>query len=439
MAPPPDPILAAIAQGPETGEVLGALETRGEHVFAQADGCWWRASIWWVVTERHTWLAATVEGHHWAIGTGDPRDVAVDTSWTRDVLRVGEWAIPLRGKTRKAAQNLVGLWEKTRWGGEPWPAPREAEPAPRAPLAEGATSFPEWWAGEVPADPDERWLAAGLTAALHPFSHRDGTVHQEPLWLGISDRRAVLAVRSGEGDVSSLPLSGPIQVDVHPGPNRYTAPERTFSGPALAGAALTAAARLSRRVTPEARWAEAARQALEDGVPTRALALWGGAFALGRAGRSWEDVARACASLGQGEHAVHALCEHLRLRPDDDTLNGPGRWQVSASALERSLRRVTWSEAWVALRPLLEAVTPREPPSRLRWPPTGSTEVWIGALCASERWESAIALLPRLDQGPRGSAIRAAVRTLAGAEGVAEDWVAAAHAARAAHLNDDAR
>ncbi len=132
IAQPPDAIRDAIPAEAETGDVLGALQTAGEHALVADDGRWWRAPVWWVVSDRHVWLIAATEGLSWAVAEGDPREVSLELGWTRDDVRVGTYAMPLRRGTRKAAQHLHRAWEKARWGGAPWPPPPSTDAA-RAP------------------------------------------------------------------------------------------------------------------------------------------------------------------------------------------------------------------------------------------------------------------------------------------------------------------
>lgn len=426
---PPQAIRAAITAGPETGEILGALQTAGEHAFVHADGRWWRAPIWWVVTDRHTWLAAAHEDATWAVATGEPRDVGLDLGWARDSLRVGSWSIPLRRGTRKAAQSLLATWEKARWGGAAWPSTPPADPG-RAPLAAGADGFPDGWAEAVPGDPAERWLLAGVTSATQPFSLYDGSVREETIWLGVSDRRIVLAALADDLEWST-PVDAPIEDPEGARRTRYRTGSRRFGAPARR-APLEAALRLARRTEPAARWASAAELALEHRAGRRALLLLQEARALGRDARIDDALGRILLAVGRPALAAAALAEHLRRVAEVEVTAGPGRWAATAHTVARALRRDGVDEEPLRehATALLDALDPVEPPGRLPWPPAGETEVWIAALAARRRFEDARTLLAGVPHDPRGEAVRAAILTAAGATEAAAAWERAARSAR---------
>jgi tetratricopeptide (TPR) repeat protein len=424
----PDVILEPVRAAGE--EVLGSLLTAGTRAWLEPDGSETAAPLWVVATDRRLWLLAAANGRTWAAAEGDVRAVHVDRGWTWDALVAGEWRAPLRRGTRAAAEALVKRLASAPGGGERLPPPPEPVPPQRAAAARGSSDVPEWLAQSVPAEPGERWLHALETSSTQPFNLPDGTVGHAPVFVAHTDARVVLAARVDGRPTWFRALSEPLVRQSRPGRDRLLADERVLWGPMLSDRPAEVATALSAAPSPRARWAVAARSALEDGRARDAVRLLAEGHDLGH-DPGYDLLGRLLLAIDLAPLAVAAVARELELEPNLDVDSALGRWNASTS---KALVRDKVDAGFVRglLRDVVGALEIPDAPAGLPWPPRTPPGVWAAALAVAGRHDEALALWARRTTSPRQRQAIAALREASGAPDAAGSWDEAAAALRVA-------
>ena len=151
----------------------------------------------------------------------------LDAGWVSADVHVGEVRAPLRSGSRRRVVAALDRWRWAPGGGEPVPAPRSSHLTGRA--AAGARELPDAWADRVAAEPGERWLAAAATRSTRSLDASGGRVEDATIWVGLSDRRVVLAAFTDEATWSE-PVRTPLRLEDRRGADRLHADERTLRG-----------------------------------------------------------------------------------------------------------------------------------------------------------------------------------------------------------------
>ena len=422
------------------GEVLqGSLLTSGRHAFVDPHGQTHLAPIWCLMTDRRAWLGAAHASQTWAIAVGRPEDAEVQRGWTWDAVRVGTHSAPLRRGTRAAAEKLIETWRPDAEG-ETWSTPIPPEETERTTAAKGATGLPEWWVAKVPGSPDERWLFACETCSTQPFNNPDGTIAYAPIWVGVSDRRAVLAAQHPE----HAPWSSLIREALHHEPrttrDRLVADGRELEGAVLADPKMARVTALTHAPAGSPRWAEAIHQSILADQIKDAIRLIDQAFGADLADRSWTHIAQLLHAVERTDLAVASAARALHADPSVDTADPIRSWTAALSKLRKALRREKVDEAWLRgqLKERLEALTVAEPPPGAPWPPRHPSEVWAAALDQVDRAPEAVAVWVDMDRSPRQLQGLAAALERAALPKAASLWAEAALAHREAGDDEDA-
>lgn len=417
------------------GPVLAVLKTAGHHVFVAEDGTVHRAARWVVATPRHCWLVAVSEDDAFRWATGEIGDVRLETGWTRDRLVVGPWWLPLRSRTRSAAQALIEAFTAAGGGGAPL-RPPDGPQVPAVARAKGALGLPDGL--PVPGQPSsERWLVGLPLVSTHPFNHHRGVTHDSPWMLLVSTHRTLAVAMAPWGEAA---LQSGDRFDVtmpSAGRPTLTLDGRDFLAPTGARAAVAELYALHALPSPGARWQLAAQTALEAPDPARALALLAEARELGEAAHpGLPEVAAMAWALDQGDGAARAWAAAAGL-PDD-----PVEWATRVESQERPLRRALKraNVKWSTLRSTLglDTLPPVDRPEGLPWPAERYTEAMAAGLVSRATDESvtaAIALWETVEESPRRLAGLAALRGARDAADGRATWreAASAHAAQGDH------
>lgn len=403
---PPEAILVPVEGAGE--EVRGTLKTAASRAFLTPEGLEVTAPLWAIATDRRLWLLAHSDRGLWVAASGDPQRLRVEPGWVRDTLVVGPWRIPLRRRTRAAAEALVDAVRAGGGGGDPLPPSPTPPPPERAPAARGAAPIPDWLISGVPADPSERWLHALRTSAQQPFNLDDGSIARSAVWLASTDRRTVLAAQHPGRPTYSRILSDPVEHRARTGRtgrDQLRAGARLLPAPRGSGQQAELAAELSRLPQPELRWGRIARAALEQGRARDALRLIAEAHQQGH-GAGWAVLARILSALQQPILAVGAAQEALA--QGHDAFAAVDR-AVPGDARRLARDRVDVGFVRGLLRDQLAALGEPEPPRGLPWPPDTPGEVWATALARDGRWPEALTLWEDEPEGPRQQAATAAL------------------------------
>jgi len=423
------------------GETLsGSMLTGGRRAFLDPHGETHLAPIWWLVTDRRTWLGAAHGDQAWAIAVGRPKDAEIERGWTWDAIRVGEHTAPLRRGTRAAAVKLLARWREGVSSGESWSVAEPPRSTTRAPPAKGATGLPPWWHGEAPGDPEERWLFACETSSKQPFNNTDCSVSYAPIWIGISDRRAVLGAKPSTGLPWFQDVREPLHHERRTTRDRIVADGRELEGAVLADKGIARAAALSRTPAGDERWAAAAHQSILAGQIKDSVRLMKQSFELGRSDRMWPLVAQLLFAVGRADQAVAAAARALTAHPDQDLQEQITGWQEGSSRRTKALRKEAVDEAWLRgqLKQPMETLDDLEVPSGSPWPPQHPTEVWAGALDVTHRAPEAVSLWVDLARSPRQLQGLAAALERAGLPNATKIWQEAAIAHRESGAEEEA-
>ena len=334
-------------------ECTGSLLTAAEYAFLQPNGSVLQGPIWLLSTTTRCWLAAVAQQDHWAIAVGDPAEVKLKKGWSWDSVQVGRHEMPLRRGTRSAAQQLLKRWKEGGGGGEPLlpPVPRVESTAP---IARGAKGFPDWWAEEVPGEPDERWLHVVETSSVCPFNGPDGRTENAPLYLALSDRRILLVARASNKQ-RFVKEATKLRFEERARRSRLFADEFELLGSMLTDQPLE---ELKDIVEPRAfRFAEVARLAMEQGEPDRALKLWQEAVSLGYDLGIGFEVGRLAYALDKPTIAAAALAFVLAELPAEPQ-GATERWESNNRFLKRAVAQkgVKWAHLRVAIQSWFDAL-----------------------------------------------------------------------------------
>jgi tetratricopeptide (TPR) repeat protein len=434
MSLPPAAVLPLLTSRPDE-RLLGTLLTSGVHRFpsARLGQSGPTAAIWAVATHRRFWLVAhdPAEERTWAVAAGDPEQVRVGEGWQRDVLVVGAHAVPLRRGTRAEARALRRRFAAGSPAGEPWPLSCPLPPD-GPPIAEGAElpARPPW----VPAiGPDERVLCAFETDHRVPTEGFAGP-DESPLHLWVSTHRVAV--------VAADPDGGPAIVrELPPGPPHLDGRTLAIDDARLLPRGTREQAQLALALMvvadPTDRWAIAARHALIQRQPERALRLLSEATRTGHGDACWPHIGEIALAAGQGPLAVAAAARALVTRPELDVPKVIALWEHEATAVARTLRaaRISWRLIREHLGGALDdlATTPA-PPEALPGPATRPAEAWASALAALGRHAEARAVWPP-PLNARDQRAHAALAERAGDPDAAQVWQRAAERAREESLD----
>ena len=367
-----------------TGAIVGAFLTAGVHAFPPGeDGSWNTAAIWAVATSQQFWLVAHLRGQHWMIAVGRSSAVRLNEGWRWDSLEVDPWRIPLKRGGRSEARDLLGRWTLLEPAGQSWPTPPTL-PVDRGIAAPGAWTLPDWWVSLVPAPADSHWFFCVQTRQLCPFNDWDGTIHEVPFWLGISDQSILLVARSPWNTLHIVALTQTPTLQKRRG-------ELTFGLRTLRCRPQRLASRVAafaRATTPQLRWHTAIDQSLSAFEPSRAVALLHHARSLGHSEVCWAGIARLALACEQVETAVYGFSQLLAADP---SFTLPSHWPGDHDALVRGLRReeLDWIDVRTGLGFAANAHKSPLPVAGLPWPPVGFEECWWAALAATEQQDVA--------------------------------------------------
>ena len=422
----PEALIALISGEGET--LVGSMLTKGTRAFLNAHGESQRAPIWWLLTERRTWLGAAHEEQVWAMAEGV--SATLERGWTWDAVHVGDHSAPLRRGTRSAALALIDKWNPTSLG-DRWRLPTPTAPTPRAPAAKGATDLPEWWTANVPADPEERWLFACATPSRQPFNLPDSTIGLAPLWIGISDQQVVLAAYEPSGGLWYQILSEPVHHESRTTRDRLVVDGRELEGAMLSDPRAALCAALSATPQGSPRWARVAHFSQETSVKNT-VRLAKEAMALGRAEALWPLLTDLLLAAGRGDLAAAAAAHALEVAPELDIPAQIDRALSGLKRLHKRMKKQGVDDAWIrgqlgerlASLPEIAAISGRP------WPPAHPGEVWAAALTATKRTPEAISIWVDLDPSPRTLQGLAATLESVSLPNASKAWLQAATALR---------
>jgi len=411
-------------------EVLAELKTAATHPFVAADGTVDSADRWVLATDRRCWIVARADdGRRWTWATGDVTAVTLDPGWTRDVLHVGPWRLPLGRGQRSEAEALVERFVAGGGGGPDVATPLMSPPALE--LARGALGVPaELATGDAG---EERALVGVTTATPRPFAHHHGTLHDSPWTLIVTSHRTLRVARApwGEADHHEVRrLEGTVPRTGRPA---LEADGQSLLAPTAARAVVPDLLALHAARTPAARWRAAARLALGEPDPARALALWTEARELGiETGGFLADVAAVAWAFDQGEIVIRAWAAADSL--PEDVVAHARAVEDADRALRRALGRqkLRWSAVSEGLG--LSGLPPVDRVDGLAWPCERYAEAMATGLATRGAYGRAAALWGLVEDEPRRLGGLAVLREALDGETGRATWRAAAlaHAARGA-------
>ena len=150
--------------------------------------------------------------------------------------------------------------------------PPTPEPTATSPVADGALGLPDGWSEAVPGDPEDRWLFGVPLVTEWTFNAEAGP-RTAPLVIGVRGRGLAVAA-SFEGQRFAAAIDGPLTASPGSfGRTQLAAGPFRLEGGRLDGARMEKLVRLANAGEAE-RWAIGAADAMDDGRPLDAVALW---------------------------------------------------------------------------------------------------------------------------------------------------------------------
>ena len=252
----------------QDGPVRDSFPTEGEYAFpVGVDGEPFLAPLWVARTDTRMWVVAAIDEHLYIQCIDGSTPPTLHTGWTKDTLIAGPWKLPLKKRFRALGQEVCSQWLAP----EPL-VPERPSPAPCfGAAAKGGKNLPPW-VDQIPGEPTERWLLGLETGALVPFHRQNGTIERTPLWVLISDQRAVESAHSSSASLHLRVLSHPLKKKGKHRKTRLHYGRRTLSVRGDAESFIHQAIQLVP-TSGSARWESAIYWAIQQGRLARAVKL----------------------------------------------------------------------------------------------------------------------------------------------------------------------
>lgn len=367
-------------------------------------------ALWVVVTRAAAWVVAATASDAALVAAVGPSDVARQAGWTADTLRVGPFELPVPLPRRPAAvavaEAAAALPDTGPRQTPSWPSlPPRGDAVAREGVAAAAVGVPPWWADTVPRAPDERWLHALPTAATAPMPTPTGALAAATLWVGLTERSAVL-VAALDGPLAARPLADRPRRVVRNARQLLFADDARLPLPLLGprGHLVGALGPLD----PSGRWAALAEHHLDRSRPTEAGLAWREALRRGEGDACWPGIARAAWVAGDLPRAVRAL--HRALAAEILQAEDRAAWSLPLSAKGRP-DATGMTVALAAAAEEIDAAAPAH-----SWPeglprPESPDELWLG-VHALRNDRAAHTVLADLGPTPRTATLAAALADL---------------------------